>query len=90
MLKELYTAALGMVPQQTRLEVLSNNIANANTDAGQFDRAIPILIETLEKRKAKLGPDHPDTLTSMNNLAMAYKATGKLDKALPLLAAPFL
>ena len=31
MLKELYTAALGMVPQQTRLEVLSNNIANANT-----------------------------------------------------------
>ncbi len=31
MIKELYTAALGMVPQQTRLEVLSNNIANANT-----------------------------------------------------------
>ncbi len=31
MLKERYTAALGMVPQQTRLEVISNNIANANT-----------------------------------------------------------
>ena len=25
------------------------------------------------KRKAKLGPDHPDTLTSMNNLAMATR-----------------
>ncbi len=31
MLKELYTAALGMLPQQTRLELTANNIANANT-----------------------------------------------------------
>ena len=35
--------------------------------------------------KAKLGPDHPDTLTSMNNLAVAYLDAGKLDLALPLL-----
>ncbi|MCX7930264.1 MAG: flagellar hook-basal body protein [Chlorobi bacterium] len=31
MLKELYTAALGMLPQQMRLELTANNIANANT-----------------------------------------------------------
>jgi flagellar basal body rod protein FlgG len=31
MLKELYTAALGMLPQQTRLEMTANNIANSNT-----------------------------------------------------------
>jgi len=31
MLKELYTAALGMETQQRRLEVLANNMANANT-----------------------------------------------------------
>jgi flagellar basal-body rod protein FlgF len=31
MLKELYTAAAGMMPQQTRLEVIANNMANANT-----------------------------------------------------------
>jgi flagellar basal-body rod protein FlgF len=31
MLKELYTAAMGMLPQQTRLEVIANNMANANT-----------------------------------------------------------
>jgi len=30
-IKELYTAAMGMMSQQTRLEVTSNNIANANT-----------------------------------------------------------
>ena len=38
----------------------------------------------MKLRKAKLGPDHPDTLTSMNNLAMAYQDAGKLDLALPL------
>ena len=31
MIKELYTAAMGMMSQQTRLEVVSNNIANAST-----------------------------------------------------------
>ncbi|MFP4528981.1 MAG: flagellar hook-basal body protein [Candidatus Kapaibacterium sp.] len=31
MLKELFTAALGMTPQQTRMEVTANNLANANT-----------------------------------------------------------
>lgn len=31
MLKELYTAAMGMLPQQTRLEVIANNMANAST-----------------------------------------------------------
>ncbi len=30
MLKELYTAAIGMLPQQTRLEVIANNMSNAS------------------------------------------------------------
>jgi len=37
MLKELYTAALGMLPQQTRLEVMSNNLANASTSGYKRD-----------------------------------------------------
>jgi flagellar basal-body rod protein FlgF len=36
-LKEIYTAAMGMVPQQTRLEVTANNLANASTPG--FKRA---------------------------------------------------
>ena len=40
--------------------------------------------ETLRLRKAKLGDDHPDTLTSMNNLAGGYYAAGRLDEAIPL------
>jgi tetratricopeptide (TPR) repeat protein len=31
---------------------------------------------------AALGPDHPDTLKSMNNLASSYAATGQNDRAL--------
>jgi flagellar basal-body rod protein FlgF len=37
MLKELYTAALGMMPQQTRLEVIANNLANAGTNGFKRD-----------------------------------------------------
>ena len=51
---------------------------------GAAEQAIPVLIKARETRKAKLGPEHPDTLTSMNNLALAYQAAGKLDLALPL------
>ncbi|MCE5305030.1 flagellar hook-basal body complex protein, partial [bacterium] len=32
MLKEFFTAALGMQNQNTRLEVIANNLANANTN----------------------------------------------------------
>ena len=61
-----------------------NNLAAAYQAAGKLDLALPLFEETLKLRKAKLGPEHPDTLTSMNNLAAAYQAAGKLDLALPL------
>ncbi len=41
--------------------------------------------ETLALRKAKLGPDHPDTLKSMNNLAISYADAGQFERALKLL-----
>jgi tetratricopeptide (TPR) repeat protein len=44
----------------------------------QYERA-------LELRSHQLGPDHPDTLQSLNNLATAYHEAGQLAKALPLL-----
>ncbi|MCX7908872.1 MAG: flagellar hook-basal body protein [Ignavibacteria bacterium] len=44
MIKELYTAALGMIPQQMRLEISANNLSNANTIGFKkeklFERAI--------------------------------------------------
>ena len=38
----------------------------------------------LELRKSKLGPDHPDTLTSMSNLAFGYSQSGQTEQALEL------
>jgi tetratricopeptide (TPR) repeat protein len=44
---------------------------------GQHERALAL-------REEHLGPDHHDTLQSMNNLASAYLDAGQLEKALPL------
>jgi Tfp pilus assembly protein PilF len=52
--------------------------------AHQYDRALPLLKETLALRKSKLGADDPQTLTSMSNLAFVYQAVGQHDRALPL------
>ncbi|MFO0842616.1 MAG: tetratricopeptide repeat protein [Gemmataceae bacterium] len=52
--------------------------------AGKLDLTLPLLEETLKLRKAKLGPDHPETLSSMAGIAVGYQAAGKLDLALPL------
>ena len=38
--------------------------------------ALQLREETLALMKAKLGPDHPDTLATMNNLAISYEALG--------------
>jgi tetratricopeptide (TPR) repeat protein len=40
--------------------------------------------QALELAKARLGPDHPSTLTSMSNLAVGYWRKGQLDKSIPL------
>ena len=40
--------------------------------------------ETLALQKAKLGPDHPDTLRSMNSLANTYDHLGRRGDALKL------
>ncbi len=62
-----------------------NNLALGYHSAGRLDEAVPLLEETLPLRKAKLGDEHPSTLTSMNNLAAGYYSAGRLDEAIPLL-----
>ena len=41
-----------------------SNLAGAYQAAGKLDLALPLFEETLKLRKAKLGPDHPDTLVA--------------------------
>jgi tetratricopeptide (TPR) repeat protein len=61
-----------------------NNLANSYSAAGRTQEAFKLREETLQLRKAKLGPDHPDTLMSMSNLAVSYSELGRLDEALKL------
>ena len=61
-----------------------NNLAASYADAGQYDRAIKLHEETLALRRAKLGPDHPDTLRSMSILAESYADAGQTDRAMKL------
>jgi tetratricopeptide (TPR) repeat protein len=46
--------------------------------------ALPLFEEAWRQRKAKLGPDHPDTLIALDKLAVGYHAAGRIDAALPL------
>ncbi|MDZ7378765.1 MAG: tetratricopeptide repeat protein [candidate division KSB1 bacterium] len=39
---------------------------------------------SLNTRQAHLGPNHPETLSSMSNLAIAYSDSGQIEQALPL------
>ena len=61
-----------------------NNLATTYQDAGELDRAVPLLEETVKAQETVRGPNHPDTLIAMNNLARAYQGTGQLDPALTL------
>jgi tetratricopeptide (TPR) repeat protein len=53
-------------------------------EIGRADLALAQFLRTRELRTAKLGPDHPDTLRSMNNLAVSYAALGRHADALKL------
>jgi eukaryotic-like serine/threonine-protein kinase len=51
---------------------------------GEYGKAVVLLEKARATFQAKLGREHPSTLTSMNNLAGAYQDAGKLALALPL------
>ncbi|GFH44317.1 hypothetical protein CTEN210_00791 [Chaetoceros tenuissimus] len=50
----------------------------------EYDNAEQRYKECLVQRAKILGPDHPDTFTSMNNLAAVCRLQGKYDDAKPL------
>jgi eukaryotic-like serine/threonine-protein kinase len=62
-----------------------NNLAWGYQAAGKLDLALPLFEETLKAIRTKLGPDHPNTLTSMNSLGDVYIRVGQPAKAEPLL-----
>jgi tetratricopeptide (TPR) repeat protein len=61
-----------------------NNLTSSYYTLGRHAEALKLCEETLVLQKAKLGPDHPDTLDSMHNLAEFYRRAGRLAEALKL------
>ena len=48
---------------------------------GKYPEAEALFSQTLEIQRRVLGPEHPDTLNSMNNLASVYYSQGKYAQA---------
>ncbi|MBF0325545.1 MAG: tetratricopeptide repeat protein [Alphaproteobacteria bacterium] len=64
--------------QQARLILWLGRFYDA---AGLYPAALEFNTRAVTARRNLLGPDHPDTLTSMNNLADTLYAQGDLDSA---------
>src|SRR5260370_28512666 len=54
-------------------------------DRARYREAEPLYQRALAIREQQLGPEHPDTASSLNNLAVLYRAQGKYEQAEPLL-----
>ena len=62
-----------------------NSLADLYYKQGKYDEAELLYVECWDMRKTKLGPDHPDTLDSINNLANLYSNQDRYDDAVVLL-----
>jgi serine/threonine protein kinase len=63
---------------------IRDTLARTYTYLGKAQRAIEQSEKALTLRRAKLGPNHPDTLNSMSNLAIGYLDAGRLAEAIAL------
>jgi tetratricopeptide (TPR) repeat protein len=60
------------------------SLARSYYALGRHAEALRLREETLALMKARLGPDHPVTLTTLNDLALSYQALGRHAEALKL------
>jgi serine/threonine protein kinase/Tfp pilus assembly protein PilF len=61
-----------------------NTIGRTFDSLGAYAKAEPLHRRALQSRSKTLGPEHPDTLTSMSELASVLWSLGKLDEAAAL------
>jgi hypothetical protein len=62
-----------------------NHVASSYADLGRHADALKLYEETLTVQKAKLGPDHPDTLASMGGVATCLVHLDRSAEALPVI-----
>jgi hypothetical protein len=62
-----------------------NNLAALYWSTRQLERSVPLFEETLRRRQAELGPDHPSTLKTMAHLGVSYRDAVRLQEGTALL-----
>lgn len=65
--------------------VCCSNLALMNKTLGNYEEAISLYSQVIEKYKAITGLNNKPAVTCLYNLALTYKVKGAPDKALPLL-----
>jgi len=71
-------------PQDPRLAISLNNLAELYRLQGKYAEAEPLYKRSLAIREKALGPAHPDVANSLNNLALLYRLRGMYAEAEPL------
>ncbi|GLA16885.1 hypothetical protein AnigIFM62618_003989 [Aspergillus niger] len=74
-------AEAGFRKEQEKYISLIRNVCNCLSSDGRWKEAEVLEVQALELCKRVLGPEHPDTLTSMNNLASTYSYQGRWKEA---------
>jgi len=76
-------AALVAAADLNALAALSER-ASQHEQAGERDKALPLLVEIMNITKAKLGAESPAALEAACRVGWVYRKLGQFDKAIPL------
>jgi tetratricopeptide (TPR) repeat protein len=78
-------SANNLTTEQSLKRALLFNFAGMDASTqGKYGEAEPLYVRALAISEQQLGPDHPQTATSLNNLAGLYNNQGKYEEAEPL------
>ncbi len=79
--KEVEGSAIG---DPLEVATMQSTLGQSLLGLGEYRSAVEVFGKALGTRKARLGPDHPETLMSMMSVASSYLYAGQLDRALKL------
>ena len=85
-----YEVKVEAILTATEAERAEVEIAKLNAEvgrlrqAGKYDQGLVLAQQALEKAEKTIGPNHPETVSSLNNLAVLYQDQGDYPRAEPL------
>ena len=71
-------------PEDPRLAMTLNNLAELYRDQGKYAKAEPLFERSLAIAEKALGPEHPDVATSIENYAAVLSEAGRTNEATDL------